>query len=333
MKKHVIEFSAAVVFLMVASTTVVATPYCYGWTQEYTGSEPGTVALWNFNATSTISGGHKSNVIGAGTNDWYAQTDDTTTTNTSHATFVAGGKWGGGLENIGQTTGGGYRYDSATVNGGTTAANLFPTGSDPNLSVECWVKFDTIGTYAEFLVDHRSTGTASTATGYQLSLSAARELKFSLGTGLADATIATNFIEATSAALLWTAGQWYHIAGTWDAATDTAKVYRDATVVATTIAAGKTIVNSTKPLAIGQRLTSNYGALDGVIDEVRISSVAYIYIISSLLTTYDDSGTVYLPGDISGPAGVRDCKVNFYDLRAMLLSWLDCTDPADPTCN
>jgi len=281
-KLSVLLLGASFVVLLMGQAGSGALVTNYAWQVEYNNTNTDwygnyTVALWNFNATSTVAGGHKSNVIGAGTNDWYAQTNDTTTTNTSHATFVAGGKWGGGLENIGQTATGGYQYDRATVNGGTTAANLFPTGSDPSLSVECWVKFDTTGTYGSFLIDHRSTGSAETAAGYQLVLNASNALSFTLGTGLANATIATNFITATSAALTWTAGQWYHIAGTWDGVTDTARIYRDATEVATLdfTDGTKAIVNSTKSLVIGQRLTSNYSALDGVLDDVRLSSVAY----------------------------------------------------------
>jgi hypothetical protein len=33
------------------------------------------------------------------------------------------------------------------------------------------------------------------------------------------------------------------------------------------------------------------------------------------------------PGDISGPAGVPDCDVNFYDFAVMALHWLEYTGP------
>jgi len=47
-------------------------------------------------------------------------------------------------------------------------------------------------------------------------------------------------------------------------------------------------------------------------------------------------GTAYLDMDRAGPAGSgpahRDCRVNLYDLAYLAEQWLQCTDPADPTC-
>jgi hypothetical protein len=37
-------------------------------------------------------------------------------------------------------------------------------------------------------------------------------------------------------------------------------------------------------------------------------------------------------GDISGPAGVPDCKVDMYDFAAMAVSWLVCNDPDNSNC-
>lgn len=39
-----------------------------------------------------------------------------------------------------------------------------------------------------------------------------------------------------------------------------------------------------------------------------------------------------LIGDVSGPEGKRDCRVNFYDVGAVAADWLKCNDPSDPDC-
>ena len=39
-----------------------------------------------------------------------------------------------------------------------------------------------------------------------------------------------------------------------------------------------------------------------------------------------------IPGDISGPQGRPDCRVDFWDFTLMALNWLQCNDPDDPAC-
>ena len=39
-----------------------------------------------------------------------------------------------------------------------------------------------------------------------------------------------------------------------------------------------------------------------------------------------------IPGDISGPQGRPDCRVNLFDMASMAQFWLECNDPADSTC-
>lgn len=59
-----------------------------------------------------------------------------------------------------------------------------------------------------------------------------------------------------------------------------------------------------------------------------VATTPYGTINSSLhsFTTRDTQCTASLAGDISGPEGVADCLVDAYDLAAMALDWLDCTD-------
>ena len=44
-------------------------------------------------------------------------------------------------------------------------------------------------------------------------------------------------------------------------------------------------------------------------------------------------GAVYLPADISGPAGVSDCYVDLFDLSQMASQWLVCNDPLNSNCD
>ena len=44
-------------------------------------------------------------------------------------------------------------------------------------------------------------------------------------------------------------------------------------------------------------------------------------------------GTVYLESDVSGPEGESDCYVDSYDIAELCLTWLECTDPAEPECD
>ena len=39
-----------------------------------------------------------------------------------------------------------------------------------------------------------------------------------------------------------------------------------------------------------------------------------------------------IPGDISGPDGVPDCRVDLFDLAALAFDWLNCNDPEDMYC-
>ena len=39
-----------------------------------------------------------------------------------------------------------------------------------------------------------------------------------------------------------------------------------------------------------------------------------------------------LVGDISGPDGTPDCRVDLIDFAVMALDWLACNDPAEPEC-
>jgi hypothetical protein len=39
-----------------------------------------------------------------------------------------------------------------------------------------------------------------------------------------------------------------------------------------------------------------------------------------------------LAGDLSGPQGKPDCRVDFWDFDVMAGNWMECNDPNDPDC-
>ena len=64
------------------------------------------------------------------------------------------------------------------------------------------------------------------------------------------------------------AGQWYHIAATFDGTS--LKIYRNGTLDGQVTFAQSTILTNNEPLTIGGHGDPDYGALDGQIDEVKI---------------------------------------------------------------
>jgi len=235
---------------------VEAAPF-YGWQSEYDGTSTNTLALYKFSEAGVYINGANtfSGVLPDQTgSDWDAYYSHATAT----CDFNAGGKFGWGLHLPGGSA-------SAARCLTQVGSNVFPAGTDPSLSVECWAQFNDT-TSRQFLVS-KGNGWSSVG-GYDIWYDNG-SLKFAVSDGVTGAkqTIAT-----------WTpaAGTWYHIAGTWDAASDTAKLFVDGALQATQQFAGLSIVDhAARTLTLGNRAVSSYSALNGIIDEIRISDVAY----------------------------------------------------------
>ncbi len=241
--------------LMLKAATVSAVPY-YSWTEEYDGGSPNTIGLWHFNEQEIYSEGSS-----------YACVDDVITGSSrrarirtgSLANFASGGKFGWSAHNIGGADG----NDRIDVVDGV---NVFPSGTDPSLTVECWVRFNDISS-SQFIID-KQWGYSDTSGGYRLWLGGG-DIQWRLGDGSR-----TMYVAGRPGGGI-VAGRWYHLAGTWDAATDTSKLYIDGIPVASKVFAGSSIVNNSYSVRFAQRCVSNYAALNGSLDEVRISDVAY----------------------------------------------------------
>jgi hypothetical protein len=263
--KHMGHFKwmAAVAALgcgLVWAGPAVAAPYT-AWQNEYTGSEAHTLALWNFNEGATTADSSE---------------NGNTLAIVSPAAAQAGGKFGWGL-NVPRST----DHDSNAQAAGSTG--LFPTGADPSLSIEMWVKFKESnplpdsGNLLMYLVD-KYYGAATDKGGYQIFYQSDsnnnRYLKFIVGSGSSTFTLTATNPD-------FQANTWYHLAAVYDAATDTSTLYQNGISIGSRAATTPfSIANdSARLVRIGNRLGSSYGSFDGVIDGVRISDVAYQFAV------------------------------------------------------
>lgn len=218
------------------------------WRSEYDGTETSTLYLWNFNAgeySGTVPYGKADNLSPSGPAPKAILYNN--------ATYGVAGKFGEGASLTG-TTG-----DKLHV--GTLAA--FP--ADTSLTVETWVRFDSFGTY-QVLADKMRNDNAGFKLQYNKDQYGDR-LVFFVGDGSAQRFVSGTFSLNTN--------QWYHLAGTWNAATDTLKVFVDGVEINSGTFAGSSYSdNTTRWLNLGSREYYNDYALDGRLDGIRISSTA-----------------------------------------------------------
>ena len=237
------------------------------WVQAADGTSPHTLYLWHCDQQDLNAGKNGGDAVDANKVDaanTQLSAGPISLLASQDAVFAPGGKFGWGLHNQG---GSDSPSDAGKIDPSADGQHIFPTGSDPSLSVECWVKFNSLGS-RQFLIDKKH-GFGDASGGYRLYIEASNTLHWRLGNGTSSLNI--------SAAPALSTGVWYHIAGTWDAATDTSTLYVDGQMLASTQFPGSTILNNTRPLVVANRQVSTYNALDGVIDEIKISDKAYRY--------------------------------------------------------
>lgn len=260
------------------------------WADAYSGNEPNTIGLWHFDEREVyLHSNSRPTVNEARSGDGEANSNPNATHAYGGAVFAAGGFRGWALH----LPGGQSSADRSQVVGG---AGMFPTASDPSLTVECWVKFNTLNPgYNQFIIDKQWS--YSQPSGYRLLLNNSSPQRFVwyLGDG-------TSAMTLTSSAATLKAGQWHHVAATWDAATDTSRIFLDSVPIGEAVFMGKRIVNSIHELRFGQRNVSTFGAIDGAIDEVRISDIARPFTFYT--TPVTDAYSMWLVRHFS-PAEVR----------------------------
>jgi hypothetical protein len=302
--------------IAVLAYSVNAEPY-YGWMNEYTGLEPNTVALYNFNEDQ-ISAGDFVIAKELVSESYWPEGAVLSTDMGATAKFDAGGKFGWGLftTNYGDPI---IRSDYAYI-----SKPPFPSGSNPSISVEFWIMFNRLDILQQYIIDYQYTnpsGYAFVLTHLPEYASDYADLAFSVGDGTAKIY--------AFAGTTWQTNTWYHIAGTWDAATQTIHLYRNGIEIGSDVKPGAMIVNDTSPiLHIGERLASSYNGLDGAIDGFRVSDKAYQYAVPPVPDYCGAPGTVYTKGDLNG-----DCYVDFRDFAELAEDWLICTDPENAACD
>lgn len=227
------------------------------WWGSYDGTSADTLAFYSFDESSVYTNG--ANVYSTVTPDQSDRTWDATyPASTAICSFGDGGRKGFGLYVPG---GSDIASKCSTWNG----SDIFPVEADPSLTIECWVLFND-NSARQFIV---SKGNAwSTLGGYDLWYD----------NGVLKSAFADSETNAMLSSVSWTpvTGVWYHVASVWNADADEALLYVNGEALLTNTFAGATIIDHpARTLALGQRSVSNYSGLNGIIDDVRISSVAY----------------------------------------------------------
>ncbi len=229
------------------------------WWGHYDGTAADTLAFYSFESETLYTNG--TSVYSAVVPDQPDRTWDAYYSEASATcSFGAGGRIRNGLHVPG---GNNVASKCATHNG----SNIFPVESDPSLTLECWVLFEDDAAL-QFLI---SKGNAwSTQGGYDLWFDDGY-----LKSAFADSN--TNGMQI-SVGWVPTVGTWHHVASTWNAADDTARLYVDGIELTAKSFPGSSIIDHpARTLAIGQRALSGYYGLNGIIDEVRISRAAYTF--------------------------------------------------------
>jgi hypothetical protein len=258
--------SWCVLVLVAVSSVGLATPY-YGWMSEYDGTESGTMAYWSFNAdtqgTDSGSGMPTAADVSGNGNTAYIDTDDS-----SKVYFSSVGKWG----------------DSVFTNGGIDQIVKVPSIGDSffsagqSLSLEAWVKFDDLSVDRSRYIISTGYPNSTDGRGFAFYMNGDTSARFYFATGKTSSQrIYTSDID-------WVESQWYHVAATWNADTDTLKIFRDGEELKSLSVPGYVPeFNHDNTFQIGEDpLYDN--SLNGYIDDVRISNVAYEYAIPEPIT-------------------------------------------------
>lgn len=230
-------------FTLIGGAAVSLAADYTGWQNEYDGTETATRYLWNYDDGQYNSA------------NAFNMEDDGTPNPRAYlygdATFGVLGKFGKGASLTGAT-------------GDTLYADINDLTNGSSLTVETWVKFDTFGTY-NILADKMRNVNA----GYKLQYNKDQygdRLVFFIGDGSAQ-----RFVSGTKSL---DTNRWYHLAGTWDNATSTVKVFVDGVEINSKTFSGSSFVDSTKNLFMGSREYYKDYTVNGTMDGFRISDTA-----------------------------------------------------------
>jgi len=222
----------------------------------------------------------------------------------SSRTYVGGidGSDGSGLSFSGATG------DVVTLTGSAAFYNFFQRG----YTVSTWVKAppatDRAGIVGKSKYHDDSPNLRGFGLNHNNSGQAVHTLRGSWG-NLNSGTVVTD-------------NTWYLITGTYDAASGTGRIYINGALVEQT-------VNSDIPLLTDMELrfgiegTSTPVPFEGVLDDVRLWSYPLNeHEVAFLFSSFEVCEQIP-EFDLSGPHGVPDCKVDFYDFAELAADWLE----------
>jgi hypothetical protein len=235
------------------------------WINEYDGTDPNTLALFNFNSGAEFL--NSATTGSTGSNTLYYREGNSQTTPSSSQIGAQFGKFGSGLDvtpiDFGSSPSGVYADGSVP---------LFPSGPDPSLTVEGWFRFDNLDSEFGYLIDKWRFDN----NGYLLRRWETNEIRFSVGNGINSVEAGVGVDLFGGANPLIPLNEWVHIAGTWNATEDAVSLYVNGQLIDYATFPNLQITNNVNAFTnIGDRATSLYGGHDGQIDGVRISNIAY----------------------------------------------------------
>lgn len=132
---------------------------------------------------------------------------------------------------------------------------------------------------------------------------------------------------------------WHLITGTYDGSTGEGKVYVDGELTNQVTSPVIPTIH-TDPLLFGAQLPDGTNAYVGVLDDIKVYSyplsgeeIAEMYTSLNPGEWVCVGGIGSVDGDVSGPEGTPDCRVDLYDFAVFAQQWLDCARYPTSYCN
>lgn len=238
----------------------VAAPY-YGWTEDYSGNEPGTLLLWKFDGNYTPDEADSAALADSSPNNRRVQAPTGTAVSVGNSVT---GKWGGGFR-LGDADGGLASSKLVGTSASTSALGTVAT------SVEFWFQPLTLSLNSSYLADKKYT--SNNGASLRFAASGTNRLVAEVGNGSAS-------LQVISGNLDFALDEWYHIALTYTADTGTLSLFLNGILLGSTVNASFGELTPGNPVwSLGNRVSSVYNSAPGIYDNFRVSDVAYDYAV------------------------------------------------------
>lgn len=246
--------------LCFSAAFAVAAPY-YGWTDDYSGSEAGTLLLWKFDGNYTPGDANSAALADSSPNNRRIQAPTGSVVSVGDS---VSGKWGGGFR-LGDADG--TAASSKLVGANTTTSALGTVAT----SVEFWFQPLTLSLNGSYLADKKYT--SNSGASLRFAASGTNRLVAEVGNGSAS-------LQVISSNLDFELDTWYHIALTYTADTGTLKLFLNGIMLGSSVSADFGELSAGNPAwSLGNRVSSVYNSAPGIYDNFRVSDVAYDYAV------------------------------------------------------